>query len=75
MFVRIDISDTGMGISEDEQAKIFQRFYRSPQVHNEEGVGIGLYLAREIICAQTGYIKVSSEVGKGSTFSVFLPKN
>lgn len=73
MFVRIDISDNGMGISEDEQAKIFQRFYRSPKVHSEEGVGIGLYLAREIICAQGGYIKVDSKVGSGSTFSVFLP--
>ncbi|WP_010245688.1 sensor histidine kinase [Acetivibrio cellulolyticus] len=73
MFVRIDICDNGMGISEDEQAKIFQRFYRSPQVHSEEGVGIGLYLAREIICAQGGYIKVDSKVGRGSTFSVFLP--
>ncbi len=73
MFVRIDISDNGMGISEDEQAKIFQRFYRSPKVHNDEGVGIGLYLAREIISAQGGYIKVASKVGSGSTFSVFLP--
>lgn len=73
MFVRIDISDNGMGISEDEQAKIFQRFYRSTKVHSEEGVGIGLYLAREIICAQGGYIKVDSRVGSGSTFSVFLP--
>ena len=73
MFVRIDISDNGMGISEDEQAKIFQRFYRSPKVHNDEGVGIGLYLAREIISAQGGYIKVTSKVESGSTFSVFLP--
>lgn len=73
MFVRIEISDNGMGILEDEQAKIFQRFYRSPQVHSEEGVGIGLYLAREIICAQGGFIKVVSKVGSGSTFSVFLP--
>jgi signal transduction histidine kinase len=73
MFVRIDISDNGMGISEEEQAKIFQRFYRSPNVHSEEGVGIGLYLAREIICAQGGYIKVDSKVGRGSTFSVFIP--
>ncbi len=74
MFVRIDISDTGIGISEDDQAKIFQRFYRSPQIHNEEGVGIGLYLTREIVCAESGYIKVSSKVGRGSEFSVFLPR-
>jgi signal transduction histidine kinase len=74
MFVRIDISDNGMGISENEQTKIFQRFYRSPKVHNDEGVGIGLYLAREIISAQGGYIKVASKVGSGCTFSVFLPQ-
>lgn len=74
MFVRIDISDTGKGISEDEQPKIFTRFYRSKNVQDEEGVGIGLYLAREIISSEGGYIKVSSTPAKGSTFSVFLPK-
>lgn len=73
LFCRIDIADTGMGISEDETAKIFSRFYRSPAVSNKEGVGIGLYLARKIVAGEGGYIKVSSEVGKGSTFSVFLP--
>lgn len=74
MFVRIDISDTGKGISEDEQPKIFTQFYRSKNVQDEEGVGIGLYLAREIISSEGGYIKVSSTPAKGSTFSVFLPK-
>lgn len=75
MFARIDISDTGIGISEDEIPKIFQRFYRSPEVRDKNGVGIGLYLARKSITEQNGYIKVSSEKGKGSVFSVFLPKN
>ncbi len=74
MFVKIDIEDSGIGIDEGESAKIFGRFYRSPRVHNEQGVGIGLYLAREIISGEGGYIKVSSQVGKGSLFSVFLPK-
>ena len=74
MFARIDISDSGIGIPESEQAKIFSRFYRSENVKDEEGVGIGLYLARQIICGEGGYIKVSSIFGKGSTFSVFLPK-
>lgn len=74
MFVRIDISDTGSGISENEQAKIFGRFYRSKIVQELEGVGIGLYLARQIISGEGGYIKVTSTLGKGSTFSVFLPK-
>ncbi len=74
MFVKIDISDTGIGMTEDETAKVFTRFYRSPRVHDDRGVGIGLYLAREIVSRQGGYIKVRSEVGQGSVFSVFLPK-
>lgn len=49
MFARIDISDTGAGISESEQSKIFTHFYRSKIVPEQEGVGIGLYLARQII--------------------------
>ena len=74
MFARIDISDTGTGISESEQAKIFARFYRSKSVREQEGVGIGLYLARQIISGEGGYIKVASVPEKGSTFSMFLPK-
>lgn len=74
MFVKIDVADTGIGITEEETAKIFQRFYRSPAVSEEKGVGIGLYLAREIIAKQGGYIRVASEVGKGSVFSIFLPR-
>lgn len=74
MFVRIDVKDTGIGISEEDSAKIFTRFYRSANVRNEKGVGIGLYLAREILSREGGYIKVSSEVGMGSIFSVFLTK-
>ena len=74
MFTRIDISDTGSGIPENEQAKIFSRFYRSNAVQEQEGVGIGLYLARQIISGESGYIKVASVPGKGSTFSIFLPK-
>ena len=53
---------------------IFKRFYRENDVHDTPGVGIGLYLAREIITMQGGYVKVASEVGKGSVFSVFLLK-
>lgn len=75
MFVCIRIADTGIGMSEEETAKIFARFYRSSEVSDERGVGIGLYLAREIITKEGGYIKVSSKKGAGSVFSVFLPKN
>ncbi len=75
MYVKLDVTDTGKGILESNQAAIFRRFYREEEVHEEPGVGIGLYLAREIITQQGGYIKVTSEIGNGSTFSVFLPWN
>ena len=75
LFARVDVTDTGIGIAEAEQPKIFSRFYRSQAVCEEEGVGIGLYLARKIISDQGGYIKLRSEVGIGSTFSVFLPRS
>lgn len=73
MSVRIQVTDTGKGIPADHQVAIFQRFYREDDVHNEPGVGIGLYLAREIISRQGGYITVASKVGKGSTFTIMLP--
>ena len=73
MYVKIDVSDTGKGIAESRQASVFRRFYREEEVSDEPGVGIGLYLAREIITRQGGYIKLTSKVGEGSTFSVFLP--
>ncbi len=73
MFARIDIRDTGMGIAEAEIPKIFGRFYRSPAAAQKEGVGLGLYLSRAIVESQGGYIKVSSNPGQGSCFSVFLP--
>lgn len=73
LFFRIDVTDQGIGIAEDEQEKIFTRFYRSPKVSGCEGVGLGLFLAREIISGGGGYIKVSGAKGRGSTFSIFLP--
>ena len=72
-YLKLDISDTGKGIPEKLHGTIFKRFFREDEVHNIEGIGIGLYLAREIITMQGGYIKVMSEVGKGATFSIFLP--
>ena len=73
-FLRLDISDSGVGIPEEEQAKVFGRFYRGKQSVGTDGVGIGLYLTREIINKQNGYMKVSSDEN-GSTFSMFLKKN
>jgi signal transduction histidine kinase len=74
MYVKLDVTDTGKGIPESRQAAIFRRFYREEEVHDQPGVGIGLYLAREIVTRQGGYIQVASKPGRGSTFSVFLPR-
>ncbi len=74
LFYRIDITDNGIGIEASELNKLFGRFYRCQNVRQYEGVGIGLFLAREILSAEGGYIKVKSKIGEGSTFSIFLPK-
>ncbi len=73
MYVKLSVSDTGKGIFESNQASIFRRFYREEEVHEQQGVGIGLYLTREIVTRQGGYIKVVSEPGKGAEFSIMLP--
>ena len=74
MFCRIDVTDDGNGISEEEQPKIFGRFYRGKDVYNKQGVGIGLYLTRQIVSNEGGYMKVISSEENGSTFSIFLQK-
>ena len=74
LFCRIDVHDNGIGIAEEEQAQTFGRFYRGRQVREQEGLGIGLYLAREIAQKQGGYLKLSSRPGQGSTFSLYLPR-
>lgn len=71
-YTRIDIADTGIGIPSEHYHDVFQRFYRTQETACEEGVGLGLYLARSIITLQRGYISVKSEIGKGTVFSVFL---
>lgn len=73
-YLRLDISDSGIGIPEDEQAKVFGRFYRGKQSAGIDGVGIGLYLTRDIVNKQNGYIKVASDEN-GTTFSIFLRKS
>ena len=71
-YVCISVRDEGIGISEEERAQIFSRFYRSAEVQQEDGIGIGLYLAREIVQKEKGYMKVLSKKGKGSTFKMYL---
>ena len=71
-YTRIDITDTGIGIASGHYNDVFKRFYRTQEVAAEEGVGLGLYLARGIITRQKRYISVRSDPGKYTTFSVFL---
>ena len=74
-FSSIRVSDTGPGILETDQARIFGRFCSIPQKGcRTEGVGMGLYFARQVAEGQGGFIKVESVLGKGSTFSLSLPK-
>lgn len=72
LFCRINITDSGPGIPQGEESKVFKRFYRGAHASRTEGVGIGLYLTKEIIMNQQGYVLIRPEE-KGSTFSVFLP--
>ncbi len=73
MSVQVRVSDTGRGIPESQWAAVFQRFYRGEDARDAPGVGIGLYLAREIVGRQGGTIAVASEPGRGSTFTIALP--
>lgn len=73
-FARITVRDTGPGIAEDEQAQVFSRFYRGRGRHDTEGVGIGLYLVRQIAQGQGGYVRLDSLPGQGAEFSIYLPR-
>ena len=73
-FCRIDVADTGPGIPEGEQGAVFDRFYRGTGARAAGGLGLGLYLTREILSKQGGYIKVPSRPGEGSVFSLYLPR-
>jgi signal transduction histidine kinase len=68
------VRDQGPGISEEEQAHIFERFYQGNQ-RASEGLGLGLYIASEIVRQQGGRLWLESTIGEGSTFSVTLPLN
>lgn len=71
--VIVQIEDTGIGISPQEQQTVFQRYHQGN--HRRAGKGLGLYLCQQIIYAHQGKLTVDSEVGKGSTFTLLLPKS
>lgn len=71
-YSRIEIRDNGIGIKEDEIIKIFKRFYRSREVENIEGSGIGLYLSKLILEQEKGYMTVESKYNHGSCFYIYL---
>jgi heavy metal sensor kinase len=74
---RVQVTDTGIGIPQEEQEKIFNRFYRIEKSRSKEtgGVGLGLSIAEWIVQAHQGRIEVESELNRGSTFTVYLPMN
>lgn len=72
IFAVAEISDQNKKIPETEYTKIFQRFYRGSNAEKKEGIGVGLYLAREIVVRQGGYINIKAG-RSGNIFSVFLP--
>jgi two-component system phosphate regulon sensor histidine kinase PhoR len=73
-YVRISVTDNGIGLSKDQKSKIFERFYRVEDRKNmASGLGMGLYISNEIIQNHQGRIGVDSEPGKGSTFYFELP--
>lgn len=72
MYLAVSVCDEGRGIREEGIPKIFGRFYRAEEVSQEEGVGIGLYLTREILRKENGYVKVKSQPEKGSEFLLYL---
>jgi two-component system, OmpR family, phosphate regulon sensor histidine kinase PhoR len=71
----LEISDTGVGIRQEDQGRIFERFYRVEKSRSREsgGTGLGLAIAKHAIESQGGAISVSSKLGSGSTFTIFLP--
>jgi len=73
--VRVVIQDNGLGISSEDQAHIFERFYRvrRPETDGIEGTGLGLAIVKSLVEAHSGRITLESRLGQGSSFTVFLP--
>lgn len=72
---RLSVTDHGIGITQDDQAQIFDRFYRADnaRAHTKKGTGLGLAICVWIAESHRGHIEVQSQVGEGSTFAVTVP--
>ena len=72
---RVSVSDHGIGIAQEDQSRIFDRFYRTDdaRAHTKKGTGLGLSICAWIVESHRGRIEVQSKVGEGSTFTVMLP--
>jgi signal transduction histidine kinase len=73
--VKISVSDQGQGISKEDQTRIFEKFERGGNKSIKEGLGMGLYIAKQLTAAHDGELSVVSETGKGATFILKLPRN
>ena len=75
-FLKVTVSDTGIGIKKEDVSRIFDKFYRVKTSETRQiiGTGLGLSIVKSIVDAHLGSISVESEEGKGTTFNVLLPK-
>jgi signal transduction histidine kinase len=72
-FLRVDVADSGPGMTPELRAHLFEKFTQGAGAKRTSGIGLGLYISREIVRRHGGTIWVDSELGKGATFSFRLP--
>jgi signal transduction histidine kinase len=73
--LRVEVQDTGLGMSPEAQVRLFEKFYRvaTPETAGIQGTGLGLYITKQLVEKMGGSISVQSQEGQGSTFAVTLP--
>jgi CheY-like chemotaxis protein len=71
--LKVDVTDTGAGISLEQQANLFSKYYQTNSAKGQTGTGLGLYISKQLVQLQKGEISVKSNAGKGSTFSFYIP--